>query len=106
MPRKPDVEELSKDKDLEGLLHALRFPGSALIRAQAAQALGQLNDSLAVESLIRSMRLDPVAEVQAAARQALEEMFGTTAQNVIQAYPIYADEALWIAEKTVDDPIE
>ena len=106
MPRKPDVEELSKDKDLEGLLHALRFPGSALIRAQAAQALGQLNDSLAVESLIRSMRLDPVVEVQAAARQALEEMFGTTAQNVIQAYPIYADEALWIVEKTVDDPIE
>jgi hypothetical protein len=100
MPRKPDVEELRKDKDLEGLMDALRYPGSALIRAQAAQALGQLNDSLAVESLIRSMRLDPAAEVQVMARQALEEMFGANAQNVIQAYPIYLDEAPWIVETT------
>ncbi len=104
MPRKPNVEELRKDKDLEGLMYALRYPGSALIRAQAAQALGQLNDSLAVESLIRSMRLDPAIEVQVMARQALEEMFGANAQNVIQAYPIYPDEAPWIVETTAGVP--
>jgi HEAT repeat protein len=106
MPSKPVVEELRKDKDLEGLLKALRYPGSPLIRAQAAQALGQLNNSLAVESLIRSTQLDPAAEVQAAARQALEEMFGTNARNVIQAYPIYADEEPWILEKKAVDPVE
>ncbi len=106
MPRKPDVEELRKDKDLEGLLKALRYPGNPLIRAQAAQALGQLNNSLAIESLIRSTQLDPVVEVQAAARQALEEMFGTNARNVIQAYPIYADEKPWIVEKEAVDPVE
>jgi HEAT repeat protein len=104
MPSKPDVEELRKDKDLEGLMGALRYPGSASIRAQAAQALGQLNDSLAVESLIRSMRLDPAAEVQVMARQALEEMFGANAQNVIRAYPIYPDEAPWIVETTAGVP--
>ena len=104
MPRKPDVEELRKDKDLEGLMAALRYPGSASIRAQAAQALGQLNNSLAVESLIRFMRLDPAAEVQVMARQALEEMFGANAQNVIRAYPIYPDEAPWIVETTAGVP--
>ena len=104
MPRKPNVEELRKDKDLEGLMYALRYPGSALMRAQAAQALGQLNDSVAVESLIRSMRLDPAIEVQVMARQALEEMFGANAQNVIQAYPIYPDEAPWIVETTAGVP--
>ena len=57
MLRKPNVEELRKEKDLQGLMEALRYPGSARIRAQAAQALGQLNNSLAVESLIRSTRL-------------------------------------------------
>ena len=106
MPRKPDVEALLKDKDLEGLMQALRYPGSPLTRAQAAQALGQLNNSLAVESLIRATQLDPVSEVQAAARQALEDMFGNNAQNVIQAYPIYADEEPWIVEKKVNDPVE
>jgi HEAT repeat protein len=106
MPRKPDVEALRKDKDLEGLMQALRYPGSPLTRAQAAQALGQLNNSLAVESLIRSTQLDPVNEVQAAARQALEDMFGNNARNVIQAYPIYADEEPWIVEKKVNDPVE
>jgi len=106
MPRKPDVEALRKDKDLEGLMQALRYPGSPLTRAQAAQALGQLNNSLAVESLIRSTQLDPVSEVQVAARQAMEEMFGTNAQNVIQAYPIYADEEPWIVEKKAADPVE
>jgi len=104
MPRKPNVEELRKDKDLEGLMDALHYPSSALIRAQAAQALGQMNDSLAVESLIRSMRLDPAVEVQVMARQALEEMFGANAQNVIRAYPIYPDEAPWIVETTAGVP--
>ncbi len=104
MPRKPDIEELRKDKNLGGLMDALRYPGSASIRAQAAQALGQLNDSLAVESLIRSMRLDPAVEVQIMARQALEEMFGANAQNVIRAYPIYPDEAPWIVETTAGVP--
>ena len=106
MLRKPNVEELRKEKDLQGLMEALRYPGSALIRAQAAQALGQLNNSLAVESLIRSTRLDPAVEVQTAARQALEEMFGTNAQNIIQAYPIYANEAPWVVEKKTMDPVE
>jgi HEAT repeat protein len=104
MPRNPNVEELHEDKDLKGLMDALRYPGSPIVRAQAAQALGQLNNSLAVESLIRSTRLDPAADVQAAARQALGEMFGTNAQNVIQAYPIYPDEAPWIVETTANAP--
>ena len=106
MPHRPNIEELRKDKDLDGLLKALRYPGSALTRAQAAQALGQLNNSLAVESLIRSTRLDPVVEVQAAARKALEDMFGTNAQNVIQAYPIYGNEEPWVVGKKANDPIE
>jgi len=104
MPRKPNVEELLENKNLQGLLKALRYPGSALVRAQAAQALGQLNNSLAVESLIRSTRLDPAVEVQTAAHRALEEMFGNRAQNVIQAYPIYADETPWIVETTAGSP--
>ncbi len=106
MPGKPNVEELRKDKDVYRLMEALRYPGSAIVRAQAARALGQLNDSLAVESLIRSSQLDPAAEVQAAARQALEDMFGSNAQNVIRAYPIYEGEEAWIANKAPAEPSE
>ena len=96
MPRKPNVEELRQDKDIEKLIAALRYPADALVRAQAAKALGELNNSEAVESLIRSSQLDPSAEVQAAAHTALEEMFGNRAASIIQAYPIDADEEPWI----------
>jgi HEAT repeat protein len=97
LPRKPDVEELRKDRDLEKLMAVLRYPADAQVRAQAARALGELNDSQAVESLIRSTQLDPSAEVQSAARSALEEMFGNRAASIIAAYPIYQDEEPWIA---------
>jgi hypothetical protein len=97
LPRKPNVEELRHDKDLEKLITALRYPADAQVRAQAAKALGELNNSEAVESLIRSSQLDPSAEVQTAARAALEEMFGNRAVSIIQAYPIDADEEPWIA---------
>jgi hypothetical protein len=97
LPRKPNVEELRKDKDLAQLIAALRYPTDAQVRAQAARALGELNDSQAVESLIRSTQLDPSLEVQAAARLALDEMFGNRAASIIQAYPIDADEELWVA---------
>lgn len=97
MSRKPDVAQLLEDHDLEGLMEALRYPQDASVRAEAAKALGEMNDSQAVESLIRSFRLDPALEVQAAARRALEEMFGNRAQAVIEAYPVYADEKAWPA---------
>jgi hypothetical protein len=97
LSRKPNVKELRKDKDIAQLIVALRYPADAQVRAEVAIALGELNDSQAVESLIRSYQLDPSVEVQTAARQALEEMFGNRAASIIQAYPIDPDEEPWIA---------
>jgi hypothetical protein len=97
LSRKPNIKELRKDKDLEQLIAALHYPADAQVRAQAASALGELNDSQAVESLIRATQLDPSVDVQAAARMALEEMFGNRAPGIIAAYPIDQDEQPWIA---------
>ncbi|MDR3575009.1 MAG: HEAT repeat domain-containing protein [Anaerolineaceae bacterium] len=102
----PDVQKLADNQDISGLINALRYPDSVTVRAEAAQALGELSDDQAVESLARSVMEDPASEVKRAARSALEEMYGNVADSILSSYqnaPAYSEP--WIKGKS-DDQVE
>ncbi|HMD89238.1 MAG TPA: HEAT repeat domain-containing protein [Anaerolineaceae bacterium] len=93
----PDVKKLAANQDLYGLINALRYPESAAVRAEAAQALGSLGNDQAVESLARAALEDPSSEVKHAARSALEELYGNVASSILASYqnsPPYSEQ--WI----------
>jgi HEAT repeat protein len=53
--RPPDIVRLTAKGDLRGLLKALGYPGDAVIRTDAAEALGRLGDPQAVEPLLAAL---------------------------------------------------
>jgi HEAT repeat protein len=106
MLRKPNVKALYEDQDLEGLVAALRFPGSPEVRAEAARALGALSKLEAVESLVYSTRQDPDIYVQQAALAALHELLGNTAEAVIASYGPLPEDELWVPASPPEGPAE
>ncbi len=96
MPRTPDINRLYADRDLPGLLSALRFPRDPTIRMQAARSLGEIGSLRAVESLLRSHFQDPEITVRSAAHTALHQVLGTEAERAISAF-VPPDEE-WIDE--------
>ena len=76
MERKPDLEIMLDGENRAGLEEALRWPDDAAVRTGAAEALAELGDSAAAESLAFSVWLDPEPAVQAAARTALDDLLG------------------------------
>jgi len=80
------IQWLIEDHDLQGLVRFLRHPFDPILRAEAAQALGELDDLEAVEPLIRSSLEDPDLAVQKAARSALDELIGSEAKQAIASY--------------------
>lgn len=52
----PDVEALQAAGDVEGLIHALAYPGDENIRMAAASALGALGDPRAVHPLLAALK--------------------------------------------------
>jgi hypothetical protein len=86
MPNNPSIEFLKSDNDLDGLVKALRSPRSSTLRAEAAQALGEMGDVKAVESLVRSTLEDPDSAVQAASSAALTQLLGSNAELAIASY--------------------
>jgi len=59
---KPNVEKLKKERNVNGLIKALRHKDS-LIRLRAAEALGSIRDKKAVEPLIQALK-DEVPRVR------------------------------------------
>jgi hypothetical protein len=98
MAGKPHIRRLVDDRDVHGLIQALRYPEAPEIRAQAAQALGKLGKVKAVESLIRSFIQDPDPDVRQAALDALHQIIGGEAEMAISAY--IPPEDTWIEEKS------
>jgi HEAT repeat protein len=82
----PSIELLKAVQDLDSLVSALRSPHSARLRAAASQALGEMGDIRAVESLLRSALEDPDDTVQAASHAALIQLLGNTAEMAIASY--------------------
>lgn len=70
--RRPNVQELKSQEDVDGLIEALNFADDPNIRLDAASALGQIGDSRAVKPLIAA--LDDQQEVIEMAALALGEM--------------------------------
>jgi HEAT repeat protein len=96
------VLRLLTDNDTVGLTHLLRNPDFPALRAQSALALAELGAKEATELLVRATREDPDADVQAAAQQALNQMFGSQAETVLTSYPGDPSESEpWLIE-TVD----
>jgi len=86
MPISAKIQRLKEDHDLQGLFQALRHPTDFILRRDAAQALGELNDLSVVEGLIRSTLEDPDPNVKKAARTALDELIGSEAELAISSY--------------------
>lgn len=66
----PDVEKLRGKRDVGGLIKALAYTKDSAVRRRAAQALGGIGDTRAVEPLIAGLR-DSDQEVRRAAADAL-----------------------------------
>jgi HEAT repeat protein len=62
----PDVHKLKEKGDVNGLIRALGYRQAALVRQQAAQALGEFNASSAVAPLIKALGDDEYKVVKAA----------------------------------------
>lgn len=105
MLRKPNIKALFENQDLDGLVQALRFPGSPDVRAEAAKALGAMNKFEAVESLVRSRGADPDMLVQKAALAALHELLGNEAESVIASYGPPPDDEPWVQVAPSADPL-
>jgi len=67
---KPDVNKLKMNNDIDGLITALRYKKDYFVRKTAADALGQIGNTRAVESLINTLN-DEDYRVQHAAAFAL-----------------------------------
>jgi HEAT repeat protein len=52
---KPNVKKLKHKRDIMGLIKTLSYEKDWEVRRAAAEALGELNDSLAVEPLIKAL---------------------------------------------------
>jgi hypothetical protein len=99
MPYKPNIRRLVDDRDMDGLITALRYPDNPEIRVRAARALGQIGNVKTVESLIRSHLQDPDPGAQQAALDALHQIIGSEAELAISAYVL--PEETWIEENNV-----
>lgn len=66
--RRPNIQQLKSDQDIEGLIKALEYQEDQNVRLAAASALGRIKDSRAVEPLISALEDHPrVREVAALA---------------------------------------
>lgn len=54
--RRPKIQELKSNKDVNGLIEALSYQDDHNIRLAAASALGRIGDSRAVNPLDRCFR--------------------------------------------------
>jgi HEAT repeat protein len=98
-PYQADLDAFIDEDDLEGLVACLRHPRLPGLRTAAAEALGELGETEAVEPLIRSHLEDPEPEVRQAAYSALDLICGANTSLAISAYrsgPPPRDE--WLEE--------
>jgi len=71
---KPDIEKMKANKDVEGLIKALKDEDKD-VRWGAAAALGYIGDARALEPLTKALK-DKNKDVQKVAKEALEKLKG------------------------------
>jgi HEAT repeat protein len=52
----PDIDEMRAKREVKGLIRALRYQKNVDIQANAAEALGEIGDTIAVEPLIAALK--------------------------------------------------
>jgi len=85
--KKPDVEALKKNKDVDGLIKALGYQKDIPVRWEAAAALGTIGDKRAVEPLIGALKDSSYSvqgEVSAKAADRLLEIYKTRPEGFVQ----------------------
>lgn len=100
------IRSLLKDKDLDGLIEVLRHPANADWRIQAAQALAELENVDAAESLMRAILEDPDPAVQTAARQTLQQLLGSQTEMALTVHrsgPPFQEAWLMAAPKGTEN---
>jgi HEAT repeat protein len=81
----PDVNKLKTNKDINGLIKALGYQKDDLVSQNAAVALGEIGDALAVDPLITKLKdRDEDQDVRTAAAKALGKI-GNSAVNPLIA---------------------
>ncbi len=104
MAAKPDIARIVRDQDTAALEEAMRYGGDPGVRRRAAQAAGKLGGYDLIEALNRALREDPDLDVQRDAYQALTDILGNRAPEVIASYntgPVYEDE--WLIEEAEEE---
>jgi HEAT repeat protein len=69
----PKIKKLKHKKDIKGLIKALEYKKDPTVRAGAAEALGQIGDSCAVEPLIAALK-DNDRDVRRVMAEALDTL--------------------------------
>ena len=69
----PDVKKLTRTRNLQGLIHALRHKDPK-IQYDAAEALGEIGDILAIEPLITALTHNELSGVRWKAAEALSKI--------------------------------
>jgi HEAT repeat protein len=69
---KPDTEKMKAERDVEGLIKALKDE-NGFVPVNAAKALGEIGDTRAVEPLTEALK-DKKKDVREAAKEALKKI--------------------------------
>lgn len=96
---KLNIDEMKTKRDFEGLFKSLGDKRNAYIRRDAAKALGDMGDAMAMERLISALK-DPSRDVRDAVAEAIGKMGGdpraveTVAGNLKSGKTIEREEAV------------
>jgi HEAT repeat protein len=94
----PDVRKLEKNKDVQGLIKALKYQKNSYIRGRAANALGAMGDPRAIDPLVAALK-DSEGTVRKDAVAALESLKWIPGKDEVSAY-------YWIGKKNFDRCVE
>jgi HEAT repeat protein len=104
---KQNVEEMKKNKDVNGLMKTLNFgsdwDSTWEIRSDAAEALGKMGDARAVEPLIEAVKRNGHIRVRSSAAHALDELGFQPKNDEEKAYYLIA-EGRWSDLVNVGEP--
>jgi HEAT repeat protein len=70
---KPNISKLERQKNIKGLIKALDFGSDYTIRALSAEALGRIDDALAINPLVNAL-MDKIPTVRKEAASALDNL--------------------------------
>ncbi len=95
-PFSPDIKKLTKTRNMQGLIHALRHKDPK-IQYDAAEALGETRDIQAVEPLITALTHNELSGVRWKAAEALSKIGPPAVDALIGALGHSDDDVRWKA---------